>query len=150
MKKQIIFTVFLFLIGLLFMYASVSKYLAFHTFINDMHKQPFPHWFSDVLVIILPPLEILIALSLIFEKTRMAGLITSFTLMVLFTIYTASILFRLFPFIPCSCGGVIRHLTWQQHLFLNIFYTAISGIAIKFWQQQNTSHISHTLTYKPA
>lgn len=150
MKKEIVFTIILFLIGLLFIYTSISKYLSFHTFINDMHKQPFPGWFSNMLVIVLPPLEILISLSLIFDKTRLAGLITSFVLMALFTIYAAVIYFRIYPIRPCSCGGVIRSLTWGQHLLFNLFYTLISLYAIRLIREQKKDNANVSVTYHPA
>lgn len=150
MKKETVFTICLFLIGLLFMYASVSKYIAFETFIDDMHKQPFPNWFSTMLVYVLPPLEILICVSFIFDKTRMAGIVSSFILMTLFTVYAAIIYFGIYPHTPCSCGGIIRHLTWGQHLSLNSFYTIVAFIAFRTARKINKESISVPITYQTA
>ena len=33
------------------------------------------------------------------------------------------------PYLPCSCGGLIDFLTWNEHLALNISLTTISGYA---------------------
>jgi hypothetical protein len=50
--------------------------------------------------------------------------------MILFTAYSGAILLNMFAYVPCSCGGVIRKLTWPQHLAFNLFFVAISAIGI--------------------
>jgi putative oxidoreductase len=115
---------------MLFLYASVSKFLDFHRFVMEMNNQPFPNSFTPFLVWAVPCLEIAIAVALIFERTRLAGLYGSLVLMTLFTIYTGSVLLHFFHYVPCSCGGVIRKLTWKQHLFFNLFFVTISVIGI--------------------
>jgi hypothetical protein len=130
MKRKIIIEIISSLLILLFLYASVSKWLAFKTFIGDMNNQPFPNWMTPYLVIIIPVLEVLIAIGLIFEKTRVPALYASFVLMMAFTIYTVAVLSHAFKYVPCSCGGVIKKLTWPQHLFFNLFFVAISLLGI--------------------
>lgn len=133
MKRKIIIEIISSLLILLFLYASVSKWLAFKTFIGEMNNQPFPNWMTPFLVWSIPFIEVLIAVGLIFEKTRVQSFYASLILMLAFTIYTVAILFHAFKYIPCSCGGVIRKLTWPQHLFFNLFFVAISilGIILK-------------------
>jgi hypothetical protein len=58
------------------------------------------------------------------------GLYASLVLMLAFTIYTAAVLLHAFKYVPCSCGGVIRKLTWPQHLVFNLFFVGISVAAI--------------------
>lgn len=130
MKRKIIIEIISSLLILLFLYASVSKWLAFKTFIGDMNNQPFPNWMTPYLVTIIPVAEVLIAIGLIFEKTRVPALYASFVLMMLFTIYTVTVLLHVFKYVPCSCGGVIKKLTWPQHLFFNLFFVAISLLGI--------------------
>jgi hypothetical protein len=98
-----------------------------------MNNQPFPNWMTPFLVWSIPFIEVLIAVGLIFEKTRVQSLYASLFLMLAFTIYTVVILLHAFKYIPCSCGGVIRKLTWPQHLFFNLFFVGISllGIILK-------------------
>lgn len=115
---------------LLFLYASVSKWLAFKSFIGDMNNQPFPNWMTPWLVWSIPTIEVLIVLLLIFDKTRVSGLYASLVVMLAFTIYTAAVLLHAFKYVPCSCGGVIRKLTWPQHLVFNLFFVAISVAGI--------------------
>jgi putative oxidoreductase len=133
MKRKIIIEIISSLLILLFLYASLSKWLAFRTFIGDMNNQPFPNWMTPFLVWFIPIIEVLIVVGLIFEKTRMQSLYASLFLMLAFTIYTVAILLHSFRYIPCSCGGVIRKLTWPQHLVFNLFFVGISllGIILK-------------------
>jgi putative oxidoreductase len=133
MKRKIIIEIISSLLILLFLYASVSKWLAFKTFIGEMNNQPFPNWMTPFLVWSIPFIEVLIAIGLIFEKTRVQSFYASLFLMLAFTIYTVAILLQAFKYIPCSCGGVIRKLTWPQHLFFNLFFVGISilGIILK-------------------
>src|SRR5215831_10238271 len=130
MRKKVITEIISSLLVLLFLYASLSKFFDFRHFIGQMNNQPFPNWMTPYLVWSIPSLEIAITVALIFEKTRTPGLYASLILMAAFTIYTVAILLRFFGRIPCSCGGVIEKLTWQQHLALNLFFVAISFVAI--------------------
>ena len=150
MKKQIVFIILLFLIGTMFIYASVSKYLPFYVFVSDMHKQPFPSWFSTGLAYALPPFEMLIVLSFIPEKTRMLGLKTAFIVMSLFTLYAAVIYFRIYPVRPCSCGGAIRYLSWGQHFLSNLFFTVISFCAVKLLRSPHNDAPNTSVKYEPA
>jgi hypothetical protein len=139
MKRKIIIEIISSLLILLFLYASISKWLDFNLFIGEMNNQPLPNWMTPYLVWSIPMIEVLIALALIFEKSRLPALYASLILMLLFTIYSAAILLHAFKYIPCSCGGVIRKLTWPQHLFFNLFFVGISlvGIVLKKREPDN-------------
>jgi hypothetical protein len=130
MKRKIIIEIISSLLILLFLYASVSKWLSFKLFIGEMNNQPFPNWMTPYLVWSIPFIEVLIAVGLIFEKTRVPAFYASLVLMMAFTIYTVAILLHAFKYIPCSCGGVIRKLTWPQHLFFNLFFVGISLLGL--------------------
>ncbi|HEX9510731.1 MAG TPA: MauE/DoxX family redox-associated membrane protein [Puia sp.] len=132
-KRQVLLETISALLIMLFLYASVSKFLDFKTFIGEMNNQPLPNSWTPFLVWTLPSLEIAIAVSLIFERTRLAGFYASLVLMTLFTIYAGAILLHFFAYIPCSCGGVISKLNWKQHLVFNLFFVALSvaGIILK-------------------
>lgn len=130
MKRKMIVEVIAFLLMLLFLFASVSKWLAFKTFIGDINNQPFPNWLTPWITNLLPPIEVLIVLALMFEKTRTAGLYASLILMSAFSIYSAAVLLKFFDYIPCSCGGIIKNLSWRDNLILNLFFVAISIVGI--------------------
>lgn len=129
-KRQVLLESISALLIMLFLYASVSKFLDFKTFTSEMNNQPFPNSWTPFMIWAIPLSEIAIALSLIFERTRLAGLYASFVFMIIFTIYAAAILLHLFSYVPCSCGGVIRKLTWKQHLVFNLFFVALATIGI--------------------
>ena len=131
-RRQVILEVIATLLVLLFLYASLSKFLDFKTFIKEMNNQPLPNSWTPFLVWCIPCTEIALSIALIFERTRLPGLYGSLILMSLFTLYTIIILLHGFSYIPCSCGGIIRRLTWRQHLVLNLFFMAlaITGIIL--------------------
>lgn len=130
LKRQVVLECIAALLILLFLYASVSKFLDFKRFIDEMNNQPLPNSWTPFLVWGIPVLEVAISTALLFEYTRLLALYASLILMTLFTIYAIMILAHFFPYVPCSCGGVIRKLTWPQHLALNLFYVALSVLGI--------------------
>ena len=130
LKRQVVLECIAALLILLFLYASVSKFLDFKRFIDEMNNQPLPNSWTPFLVWGIPFLEIVISAALLFEYTRLLAFYASFVLMTLFTIYAIMILAHLFPYVPCSCGGVIRKLTWPQHLALNLIYVVLSVLGL--------------------
>jgi len=129
-KKQVLIETICALIIGLFVYAGISKFLDFKNFIDQMNNQPLPNSWTPFLVWAIPLLEVAISIALLFEYTRLLALYGSLIVMIIFTLYTGIVLLHFFPYIPCSCGGVIRKLTWPQHLVLNVFYTALSSLGI--------------------
>lgn len=132
-RRQILLEVIVSLYVLLFVYASLSKFLDFRTFIKEMNNQPLPNSWTPLLVWTIPCSEIGLSLALIFERTRLIGFYGSLVLMSLFSCYAIIILCHGFSYIPCSCGGIIKRLTWRQHLLLNLFFVglAMAGIILQ-------------------
>jgi putative oxidoreductase len=137
LKRQVVLECIAALLILLFLYASVSKFLDFKRFIDEMNNQPLPNSWTPFLVWGIPFLEITISAALLFEYTRLLAFYASFILMTLFTIYATLILAHFFPYVPCSCGGVIRKLTWPQHLALNLIYVALSVLGLVLQRRQS-------------
>jgi len=129
-RRQVLLETISALLIMLFLYASISKFLDFRTFIGEMNNQPLPNALTPFLVWTIPSLEIAISLALLFERTRLAGLYTSLVFMTLFALYAGTILLHFFSYVPCSCGGVISKLNWRQHLVFNLFFVALSIIGI--------------------
>jgi putative oxidoreductase len=129
-KKQVTLECICALLILLFLYASISKFLDWKTFIGQMNNQPLPNSWTPFLVWAIPLLEIAISISLLFEYTRLLAFYASLILMIIFTVYTGIVLLHFFPYIPCSCGGVIRNLSWSQHLALNLFYVLVAALGV--------------------
>lgn len=130
MKKKVLIEVFSSLLILLFLYASISKWLDFKNFTGEINNQPFPNWMTPFIVWGLPIVMVVLALGLMFERTQGKALWGSLVLMLLFTVYIGAILLNFFNRIPCTCAGVIRQLSWGQHLLFNLFFVVITLIAI--------------------
>lgn len=129
------------LLVFLFLYASLSKLADMRIFIHDMHNQPFSRPLANILIVVVPLVEIVLSAMLLFQKTIRRGFIGSLILMLLFSGYTWIILKNVFNRIPCSCGGIIRSLTWHQHLYLNLVFVAIAiaGIWASWPQKESPS-----------
>lgn len=136
MKSSILYPILICLLVFLFLYTGIAKMLDMDLFRHDMNNQVFPKKLVPVLVYFIPGIEIVTAALLCFDRTRFAGLLLSFVMMIAFTIYTALVLTRVFHRIPCSCGGVVRSLTWPQHLAFNLFFTATAFVAIMLFTRE--------------
>ena len=150
-RRQLFLELIACLLIMLFLYASISKFLDFTRFINDMNNQPLPKLLTPFLVWTIPFLEIAISIALIFERSRLMGFYASLILMIQFTIYTGSVLLHFFHYVPCSCGGVIRKLTWNQHIVLNLFFVglALTGIILQRKRSKSNQYSSlKTLSYE--
>jgi len=126
---EVLEMVLLFLFILLFVYAAVSKLVDYETFENQLGQSPllsaFAGWVAPGVIFI----ELLIALLLIFERTRLFALFGFYTVMVLFTTYIIIIL-NFTDFIPCSCGGVLEQLGWTEHLVFNVGFMGLGVVGI--------------------
>ena len=135
MKRSLLSDLIAAAIILLLVYASFSKYADFEYFKQSMHNQPFPGWLAVLLIWMLPPAEIMIALGLtagIFSRRlRIWGLCCFLVLMMVFTAYIGMILLHLLPRVPCSCGELIRSMTWGQHFLFNLFFIFLAAAGIR-------------------
>lgn len=120
------------LLVFLFVYAAVSKLLDFGKFRYQLGQSPFITNISGLVVWVIPLAELFISVLLIIKRTRLAGLYASFFLMSLFTGYIW-IMLRYSPYVPCSCGGVLSGMSWQQHFVFNLGFTglALGGILLQ-------------------
>ena len=126
LKKNTVIEIICSLLILLFVYAALSKVSDYERFTVQLSKSPFITSFSKLVAWSIPAAEMLIALMLVIKKTRLLGLYASFFLMSLFTAYLV-IMLNYSYYIPCSCGGVLEKLSWNQHIVFNAFFIAISA-----------------------
>ena len=121
----------------LLFYAATSKFLEYSQFYNDLINSPvfgneqvalFISWF-------IPIIELAIAGFLISSRYRNIGLCLASGLIFLFTVYIIWIL-EFSSNIPCSCGGIINNLTWQEHLIFNSFFLFLGILGI-YLQSRN-------------
>jgi hypothetical protein len=135
MKRKLIIEFISGLLILLFLYTGLSKLFEHRTFAFSLGKSPLLSPFADFISIALPIGEIILAGLLLFKRTQLLGLWLSLGLMSLFTIYlTYMVSFA--DKLPCSCGGVIAKMSWNQHIFFNLFFVAASAYAIHLYKKQ--------------
>ena len=132
MKKNTIVELISALLLVLFLYTALSKLLDFDKFKYQISQSPFITNISWLVIWSIPLAEIIISISLIFKRTRLAGLYLSFFLLLLFTGYIF-IMLRYSSYLPCSCGGVLSIMSWKQHFIFNLAFTGLSlaGIIVQ-------------------
>ncbi|RYG54302.1 MAG: hypothetical protein EOO01_01925 [Chitinophagaceae bacterium] len=116
---------------MLWVYASVSKLIIFQTFRHQLLTQHFDRDFAKALAYLLPSGELIIAVLLLFGKTRLTGQIFSALLLLIFSIYIIAILLGPENKVPCSCGGVLEYLGWKSHLAFNLTFLSVNIFAIR-------------------
>lgn len=149
MPRKIAVDIVVFLYILLLVYAALTKLLDYEEFSVQLSQSPILTNFSGHLAWGVPTIELVIAASLMFSKTRLAGLYASFSLMTAFTMYII-MASRFSDYVPCSCGGVIQNLSWSQHLVFNgSFLILIVGATLLYtkseYPQGRTHHASTAL-----
>lgn len=121
---------------LLFIYTAASKLLSFDDFAAQMHNQAIPEWLANALVWSVPGIEILTAVALLYDRTRLTGFWIAFSLMFLFTGYIVFVIIFYKGERPCSCGGVLKQLSWENHLLFNIFFLLLSILGIYMFNRE--------------
>ncbi|MEJ7693835.1 MauE/DoxX family redox-associated membrane protein [Daejeonella sp.] len=118
------------LLILLWTYAAVSKLSDYQTSRREMLNQALPSWLEEILVWGVPLIELFTAALLLFGKSRLYGTFLSLCLLISFTIYIGLIKFNYFDYIPCSCGGVIGSLSWEQHFVFNLIFIVLAATGV--------------------
>jgi len=116
---------------ILFVYTGLAKLLVPNLFYDSILNSPVlgGRTMATLASWTLPLSELAVALLLIWKKTRLIGFYGVLCLMLLFTGYTVAIVFFA-PYRPCSCGGIISLLSWEQHLVLNAILLLLALLAI--------------------
>lgn len=125
-RKEIIISITCALLILLWTYTAFSKLSDIQEFKRQLGNQTFSKATSSFLFWFIPISELLAAGLLIIKKTRLIGLVLSSALMLLFTAYITLVLIGYYDRVPCSCGGVLKAMGWQTHLWFNLFFLSIS------------------------
>lgn len=130
----------------LFVYASVSKLMDFEVFQVQIAQSPLLSSFAGPVSYAVIIIELIISLGLCLQKTRKISLYAAYSLMVLFAGYIVIIL-NFSPFVPCSCGGILEKLNWNQHLLFNIAFCVLGIVAILFKDGLSSSAKKNTRTF---
>lgn len=127
-KSNIIYIIAL-LYVLLFTYAAISKILDFENFQVQLGQSPLLSAFAHFIAFAVIAVELLICCLLVWQRTRIIGLFAAYCLMLMFTAYIYIIL-NYSSFVPCSCGGILEKLSWNQHIIFNLTFIILAVISI--------------------
>ncbi|WP_261511776.1 MauE/DoxX family redox-associated membrane protein [Chryseobacterium paludis] len=122
---------------LLFCYASISKVLDFENFQVQIAQSPLLSAYAGIISHSVIITELLIVGLLVFPQYRLWGLYGSLGIMASFTIYIYLII-HYSEFVPCSCGGVLEKLGWEEHLIFNIGCVIVAIISIYILERSKT------------
>ncbi|RAJ10720.1 hypothetical protein LX64_00326 [Chitinophaga skermanii] len=125
--KEIIIELIAAIFIVLWFYTGITKIMDFDETKVQMSRSPFIHDFSTFLAYTVPPFEVLVGILFIFKKTKHLAFLISFILMFAFTGYIYLMLTYAYD-LPCSCGGIINKLNWEQHLYLNAVLTVLATL----------------------
>jgi uncharacterized membrane protein YphA (DoxX/SURF4 family) len=118
------------LLIMLFLYTGISKLSDYLVFKEQIAQSPALEPISAIVATTLPWVELGVVILLAIPRWRLKGLYASLFLLLIFTAYILLIL-AFDKHLPCSCGGIISQLSWNQHLFFNGTFIAltVSGIS---------------------
>lgn len=125
MRRPVITDIIAGLLIFLFVYTSLSKLYELSLFQSVLEQSPLIGSKAVFISWLIPISELSISLLLFVPRTRLLGFYGSFILMLIFTIYIGYMLTNTST-LPCSCGGILKQLTWKQHFVFNIVFTLLS------------------------
>lgn len=126
---------------LLFLYTALSKLSDYESFRFVLSKSPLLKHYAGFIAVALPVEELLVALLLFIPPTRVTGLYISFILISLFTLYLIYMI-TFTPDLPCNCGGVLKLLSWKQHIFFNLFFIVLCLAGIFLYKRNKNRRSS--------
>ncbi len=134
---------------LLFVYTAISKLQTYDSFKIVLRKSPLISDLAGVIAWLLPAAELVAAILLFIPRTRKYGLYACLLLMTVFTAYLGYMI-AFTPHLPCSCGGVIKGMTWSQHLLFNTFFLGLALVGIWLNNRKPKVYEKPPATFEPA
>lgn len=128
---------------ILFTYTGLTKLIGYERSVAVISGPPIISDHAALIAWVVPVLELLTVCFLIVPRLLKTGLYISLTLMTIFTTYIATILTS-GKKLPCSCGGVLEIMSWQQHLVFNIAFTLLAVVAIILKQSPGKEKLKYT------
>ncbi|HWW41461.1 MauE/DoxX family redox-associated membrane protein [Pedobacter sp.] len=120
---------------LLFVYAALTKVTDYHKFRIELGKSPLLTSYARIIAVAIPGIELLISLLIAVKRFQYYAMYFAFSLMALFSAYIVAIL-KFSPYVPCSCGGILQNMNWNQHLIFNIGFLLLGVITILLYPKK--------------
>lgn len=109
----------------LFAYTACSKAMDYASFARALARYPMIESYAETVAWLVPASEAFVSLLLVFPRTRKIGLYASLALMLVFTAYLLHMVLTM-DALPCSCGGVISSMSFDQHIVFNAGFIALA------------------------
>lgn len=139
MKRSFIPVIISFLISVLFIYAALMKVMDYPQFIVDLRKSPLlANYNMSLMAPFVLGIELLAAILLNIDFTRVLGLYLSFFIMLSFTLYMG-ILYFFYTNIPCACGGILGKMSYPVHIGFNTLFTGIALCGVLLAKRYTTT-----------
>lgn len=122
----------------LWTYAAVSKLSDLDKFQGQLAQSPIILTRSGWLTWLVPAAELVLSFALMFGQTRKWALLGSTFLIAAFCWYILAIT-HFSTYIPCSCGGVLEKLSWNEHLLLNAGFLIMGSISLLLYEDHPIS-----------
>ena len=122
----------------LFVYTATSKLLTFDYFELQLSRMPLISVYSAYLVWMVPCIEYIIVILLLFPKHVRSAYYLSLGLLTGFTSYLIWVL-NSGKSVPCSCGGVLTTLSWKAHILFNMTCMAMAVVSILILNHQKNN-----------
>ena len=120
---------------ILFLYTGIAKIMDYSVFKEQLAVSPILGPVAKSVALLLPPVEFVVVLLMMIPRWRLKGLYATLAMMILFTAYIIA-LYAVSNEMPCSCGGIIELLSWQQHLVFNGVFILLNIWAIKLQRRE--------------
>lgn len=145
--KNIVSELIIFILILVWAYTFASKIFDFDTFNRQIKGAYLLSAGGSVLPYILQGVHLGIVILLINKNWRRLGLLTSLSVLIIYTAYLIYIL-KFAPSIPCSCIAVFKGMNWNDQLYFNFIALAINIIGlIIFYSLKRAPHNSGQTVY---
>ncbi len=138
MKQNLITDLLSAILVLLFMYTAINKITGMKNFQFVLGHMKGITSITPFIAWTIPLTEVFISILLIIPSFKKAGFICSAVLLSVFTGYLFWMLLA-DQDLPCSCGGVLKLLTWKQHLVFNLVFIILSLIGYRIAHRKNHS-----------
>ncbi len=117
--------IIIFLLAILFIYASLSKLFILEEFRKQLRQSPLiPESMIVFISYFIPFSELIVTILLFIDKTKIKALYGSFFLMFAFTLYLL-LLISIDETLPCSCGGILGKMGYHAHIVFNLMFCII-------------------------
>ena len=113
----------------LFIYASAAKLFNHEQFERQISQMPTFSGIAALVAWVIPGIELAVCGLLAFNMTRLIGLVLSFVLLAIFTLYILIIL-NFAEQLPYSDGSMMDSLGWKGNLALNLLFIGLSYLGM--------------------